>query len=96
MGSGASSPGIPIIIYPIAFAVDLFLWLRYAGNSLDPNAPLSSSIEPFTPHILGVGTIGQFSTEAMFQIGFFLALLATILVLVATIVWRRNVHVAPR
>jgi hypothetical protein len=85
---------LPIIVYPIAFIVDLFAWLYYAGNSLDPHAPLSSSIKPFTPRILGIGTIGQFSTEAVFQIGFFVAVIAAIVVLGVTIARTRSGHVA--
>ena len=35
---------LPVIVYPVIFAVDLFVWLYYAGHSLDPKAPMSSSI----------------------------------------------------
>jgi hypothetical protein len=82
---------LPIVIFPVVFAVDLFAWLYYAGHSLDPHAPLSSSIKPFTPHIVGVGTIGQFSTEAAFMTGFSLATLASVLVLALTVwQWRAS------
>lgn len=84
----------PIVIFPIAFAVDLFAWLYYAGHSLDPQAALSSSIKPFTPQIIGVGRIGQFSTEAMFQPGFFLAVIAAIIVIGATIARRGATNAA--
>lgn len=86
---------LPIVIYPLVFAVDLFGWLYYAGNSLDPHAPLSSSIEPFTPRMLGVGTIGQFSTEAAFMIGYTLAVAAAVLVL-ALSVWQWRTRDAAR
>ncbi|MFN8590100.1 MAG: cytochrome C [Thermomicrobiales bacterium] len=80
---------LPIIIFPVVFVADLFAWLYYAGHNLDPHAALSSSIKPFTPHIVGVGMIGQFSTEAMFMSGFWLAAIAALLVLAATIwQWR--------
>ena len=36
---------LPVIIYPVIFVVDLFAWLYYAGHSLDPHAPMSSSIK---------------------------------------------------
>lgn len=72
---------LPIIIFPVVFAVDLFGWLYYAGHSLDPHAALSSSIKPFTPRIMGVGNIGQFSTEAAFMTGFVLAVVAAVIVL---------------
>jgi hypothetical protein len=86
---------LPIIIYPLVFVIDLFGWLYYAGNSLDPRAPLSSSIKPFTPHIVGVGTIGQFSTEAMFMSGFVLAAVAAFIV-AALSVWQWRTSDAPR
>ena len=35
---------LPVILYPVIFVVDLFAWLYYAGHSLDPHAPMSSSI----------------------------------------------------
>jgi hypothetical protein len=76
---------LPIVIYPVVFTADLFAWLYYAGHSLDPTAALSSSIKPFTPAIFGTGVIGQFHTEARFEIGFFLALLAAAIVVAATI-----------
>jgi hypothetical protein len=85
---------IPIIIYPVVFVADLFGWLYYAGHSLDPYAPLSSSIKPFTPYILGTGTIGQFSTVAAFQSGALLITIAAIVVLVLSIRQRQAGNVA--
>jgi copper chaperone NosL len=75
----------PILLYPFVFLADLFAWLYYAGHSLDPTAALSSSIKPFTPRILGEGTIGQFRTIASLDSGFFLALGAALLVLAVTV-----------
>jgi hypothetical protein len=75
---------LPAIIYPVVFVIDLFIWLYYAGHSLDPTAALSSSIREFTPRILGTGTIGQFSTEAQFAFGYYLSVVAAIIVLAAT------------
>jgi hypothetical protein len=43
------------------------------GLNLDPHAPLSSSVKPFVPTILGVGTIGQFKTIAHMGWGLYLA-----------------------
>ncbi len=81
---------LPMVIYPIAFFVDLFIWLYYAGHSLDPNAALSNSIQEFTPRILGTGIIGQFSTEASFSWGFYLAIVASVAAIVATILARKS------
>jgi copper chaperone NosL len=82
---------LPIMIFPIVFAADLFAWLYYAGHSLDPKAPLSSSIHEFTPRMLGTGRIGQFSTKASFEVGFYLSVVAAVIVLIATL-WARKGH----
>jgi hypothetical protein len=81
---------IPIMIYPLIFIADLFAWLYYAGHSLDPNRPLTA-IPEFTPRILGEGVIGQFSTQAHFDRGFYLAVVAALLVLAVTL-WNRMQH----
>lgn len=86
---------LPILLYPIVFVIDLFGWLYYAGNNLDPTAALSSSISAFTPRIFGEGVIGQFKTEASFQAGFWLAIAAAVLVVIAVALdWRRQRHAA--
>lgn len=70
---------VPAMLFPIIFLADMWIWLWYYGNHLDPTAALSSAIDPFTPAILGTGTVGQFSTTASLQMGWYLALLAAIL-----------------
>jgi len=87
---------LPVILYPVIFAVDLFAWLYYAGHSLDPKAPMSSSISEFTPKILGKGTIGQFHTEANFTTGFYLAAAAAVITLVVAIWERWSRHARPQ
>ena len=81
-------PGVlatPIVLFPFVFAADLFIWLYRAGHDLDPTAALSSSIQEFTPAIIGEGVVGQFSTTAFFGLGFFIALAASILALAGII-----------
>jgi hypothetical protein len=87
---------LPVILYPVIFAVDLFSWLYYAGHTLDPKAPMSSSIKEFTPKILGKGTIGQFHTEANFTTGFYLAAAAAVITLVVAIWERWSRHARPQ
>ena len=70
---------LPAMLFPFIFLADMWVWLWYYGNHLDPTAALSSSIKPFTPAILGTGVVGQFSTTATLQLGWYLALLAAIL-----------------
>jgi len=83
---------LPAILFPIIFAVDLAAWLYYAGHTLDPHAPLSSSIQPFTPPVVGEGKIGQFSTVSKFLVGFYAAVLGAVLTVVATVLSRRWDH----
>lgn len=67
---------IPAVLFPPMFLGDLYWWLRDSGLGLDPKAPLSSSIKPFIPQVLGAGKIGQFRTEASLGIGYYLGLSA--------------------
>ena len=81
---------LPVIAFPVIFLADLWAWMSYYGNNLDPYAPLSSAIGPFTPPILGEGVIGQFRTIASVHTGWYLALAAAIAVVVGLIVTRFN------
>lgn len=74
---------LPALTFPFVFLGDLAFWLRYYGQNLDPNAPLSSAIRPFTPSVLGESTIGQFNTNAYVDTGWYLAAAAAGLVLLA-------------
>jgi hypothetical protein len=76
---------MPIVLFPMVFAADLYFWLYKAGHDLDPTAALSSSIKPFTPAILGEGIVGQFSTTAHFGGGFWLAIAAAVLAIAGII-----------
>jgi len=76
---------VPALSLPLVFLADLGLWLRYYGQNLDPYAPLSSAIQPFVPPVLGQGIIGQFSTMASVDTGWFMALGASVLILVAIV-----------
>ena len=80
---------LPAVLYPFVFMADMYYWLRTFGQNLDPTAALSSYIEPFIPTVLGEGLIGQFKTVASLGPGFYLALLASILILVGLYFQRR-------
>ncbi len=81
---------LPAIGFPIGFLVDLQFWLMTFGQNLDPEAPLSAAVKPFTPTILGEGGIGQFSTYASAGIGLWLAGACSILTIVAFYFHRRT------
>ena len=73
---------IPALLFPALFLLDLHLWLAHFGQHLDPHAPLSSAIKPFTPPVLGIGKIGQFRTIARPGYGLILATYASGFILV--------------
>lgn len=80
---------LPALLFPAFFLGDLYIWLRNFGQNLDPTAALSNAIEPFTPPVLGEGLIGQFRTIASADSGFYLACLASVLVLIGLYFHRR-------
>lgn len=84
---------VPAMSFPLIFLADMWIWLWYYGNHLDPTAPLSSAIEPFTPAILGTGHVGQFSTTATLQPGWYLALAAALMTAVG-LHYRRRARLA--
>ncbi len=74
---------LPGIFFPLFFMGDLYYWLRDFGLNLNPHAPLSSSVKPFIPPLFGIGKIAQFQALAQFDTGFFLTVVASILILIA-------------
>ncbi len=82
---------IPIVLFPWIYFIDLAYWLWYAGHNLDDMAAIT--IDPFTPRVFGTGVIAQFSTDALFREGWYLAILAGILCVVAIVLsLRRGKH----
>lgn len=80
---------LPAILFPFFFLGDLWYWMNHFGQNLDPTAPLSGAIKPFTPPILGTGTVGQFSTVASMGWGLILAFVSSGVALVAMFLHRR-------
>ncbi|MGD9651039.1 MAG: cytochrome C [Candidatus Dadabacteria bacterium] len=80
---------IPAILYPAFFLGDLYFWMRNFGMNLDKRAPLSNSIKPFVPPLLGDGKIGQFVTTASWEMGLYMSIAASVLMLVGIYLHRR-------
>jgi hypothetical protein len=80
---------LPALLFPVVFVGDMYYWLRNFGQNLDPTAALSSAIEPFVPPVLGEGFIGQFRTVAEADTGLYLAVLASILIVIGLFFHRR-------
>lgn len=68
---------------PLGILADLQLWLHRFGQNLDPTAPLRA--DPFTPLVLGISKIGNFTSTAMVGIGF-LCMMGALLCLIVN--WR--------
>jgi hypothetical protein len=80
---------LPAVLYPAGFLLDLRYWLSSFGNNLDPHAPLSSSVKPFVPPVLGEGSVGQFSTVASAGPGWWMAVGCSVLVVIGLYFHRR-------
>ncbi|MBL8746475.1 MAG: cytochrome C [Phycisphaerae bacterium] len=80
---------LPAVLFPVGFLVDLQFWLYTFGQNLDPGAPLSASVKPFTPTVLGEGGIGQFKTYSDAGIGLWLAGACAVLTIVGFVFHRR-------
>lgn len=80
---------LPAITFPIGFVADLAYWMRTFGLNLNPDAPLSASVKPFVPTILGEGGIGQFKTYADLGTGYWCALACAAVTIVGFYFHRR-------
>jgi hypothetical protein len=84
---------LPAMLLPLIFLADMAFWLRRYGQNLDPRAALSGAVKPFTPAVLGHGSIGQFSTDAALGSGFWMAAVASAM-LIAGLHYRRQARLA--
>lgn len=80
---------LPAVLFPAVFLFSLHWWMSHFGQNLDPDAPLSSSIKPFVPPILGTGVVGQFKTVATAGIGLMMSTAASVVILAALFFHRR-------
>jgi hypothetical protein len=80
---------LPVLFFPAVFLLDLHYWMSNFGLNLDPSAPLSNSVDPFVPPVLGTGMVGQFKTVATPGIGMILATIASFFMVVAMYFHRR-------
>lgn len=80
---------MPALLFPLIFVADLYYILYEFGHSIDPKSALGGAIKPFMPPIVGEGKVGQFGTIASFEIGFYIALLAALVILIGLYFHRR-------
>jgi nitrous oxidase accessory protein len=80
---------LPVVLFPAGFLGDLWFWLHNFGQNLDPTAALSSSVKPFTPPVWGEGKVGNFKTVADVDVGWWMAVAASCMVIVGLYFHRR-------
>ncbi len=80
---------VPAVLFPVGFLVDIYYWMRTFGLNLNPDAPLSASVKPFVPTVIGEGGIGQFRTYAEMGTGYWLAVGCAVLTIVGFVFHRR-------
>lgn len=80
---------LPMLAYPFIFLADLWYILYSYGHAIDPTSALGGAIKPFTPPLVGEGKIGQFGTYSSLEMGFYLAILAVVVVLIGLYFHRR-------
>lgn len=63
---------------PVFFVADLQYWLYHYGHTMDPEAPLNTG--DFTPRVWGTAEVWNFHSETGFEVGFYLMVLAAIVI----------------
>ncbi len=89
---------LPLVLFPLGMLLDLYAWLWYAGHSLQPDAPLSMTVKPFTPKLVGTQDIANFQVTSSLGLGTYMQIAASLLLAGAAVAgWRlskRGAHVA--
>jgi nitrous oxidase accessory protein len=67
---------LAVAAVPLGFALNLWYWQRYAVTNLDPNAALNMIADRIRAQVWGEYAVAQFRVHAMFQAGFWLAVVA--------------------
>ncbi len=80
---------LPALLFPVIFLADLQYWMANFGQNLNPSAPLSSSVKPFIPPVLFEGKIAQFSSWAQPELGLWMAIAASFVILIGLYFHRR-------
>ena len=70
---------LPSLIFPLIFVGALYWWVRDSGMNLDPEMALYPDTEPFAPPLVGTKKVGNLTTIANLQIGFYFAVAAALI-----------------
>lgn len=79
---------LDFVVFGLVMLFDFQHWLQEYGQNLAPDAPIR--IEPFTPHLLGVTKVGQFTVTSYPAVGAILMAVAGLLgPIILFIEWKR-------
>jgi hypothetical protein len=81
---------IPGIFLPLIFVADYSAWLWWFGHTLSPTGAFT--VKPFMPTVFGEGKVAHFSTFSYPTYGFGLLLLASVALLLALLVRRKELR----
>ncbi len=82
---------LPAILVPVGFVVDYSGWLWYFGHTLSPMGAFT--VKPFMPTVFGEGKVAQFSTFSYPHYGFALLILASLALILAVLLRRKQLRV---
>jgi hypothetical protein len=83
---------LPAILVPVGFVIDYSGWLWWFGHTLSPTGAFT--VKPFMPTVFGEGKVAQFSTFSYPSYGFGLLLLASVALLLALLIRRKELRQA--
>ncbi len=80
---------LPITL-PLLFVFEYAGWLWWYGHNMSDMGAFT--LKPFMPTVFGQGKVAQFTTSSYPDVGFWLMVLFSLLLLVAAILRRRALH----
>jgi hypothetical protein len=83
---------VPAILVPVGFVVDYAGWLWWFGHTLSPMGAFT--VKPFMPTVFGEGKVAQFSTFSYPHYGFGLLVAASLVLLLALLIRRKQLREA--
>lgn len=70
---------LPLVLFPLCALIDMYAWMWYAGHSLKKDAPMSMSVKPFTPVLIGYQRVANFDVNSGLGTGAYLQLAGSVL-----------------
>lgn len=80
---------LPLVLFPIGMLIDLYAWLWYTGHALDPTSPMSMTVKPFTPKLIGSQKIANFDVTSSLGPGTYLQIAGAVLLASAAMIGRK-------